>query len=96
MSDISTQLKSSVYLNVAKMVEEQCSELGVAASPSFVASLVELVYNQLLLLGEDLELFAGHAGRSTVNSSDVYMVTRKNEILTKALHEYEQRLKQLR
>lgn len=92
MSDVPTQLKGSVYLNVAKMVEEQCQELGVTASPSFVASLVELVYNQILLLGEDLELFAEHAGRSTVNSSDVYMVTRKNEILTKALKSLERSL----
>lgn len=89
MSDVSAQLKAAVYLSVAKMVEQHTQEMGIAASPSFVASLVELVYNQLVSLGEDLELFADHAGRSTVNASDMYMVTRKNEVLTAALKEYE-------
>ncbi|OBA19094.1 hypothetical protein METBIDRAFT_80036 [Metschnikowia bicuspidata var. bicuspidata NRRL YB-4993] len=93
MSDLPTQLKGSVYLGVAKMVEEHCQDLGITASPSFVASLVELVYNQILLLGEDLELFAEHAGRSTINTSDMYMITRKNEILATALKEYEKNLK---
>lgn len=87
-ADVATRLKASIYLNVAKMVEEYSQELGTAASPSFVASLVELVYNQLQTLGEDLELFADHAGRTTINDSDVYMVTRKNEVLTNALKEY--------
>lgn len=83
-----TRLKASIYLSVAKMVEEYSQELGTTASPSFVASLVELVYNQLQNLGEDLELFADHAGRAVINDSDMYMVTRKNEILTNALKEY--------
>lgn len=86
--DIATRLKASIYLNVAKMVEEYTQELGTTASPSFVASLVELVYNQLQTLGEDLELFADHAGRTIINDSDVYMVTRKNDVLTKALREF--------
>lgn len=89
MSGISAQLKSLVYLSVAKMVEQQTAELGTSASPLFVAALVELVYNQMISLGEDLELFANHAGRATVEPADVYMVTRKNEILTKALKELE-------
>ncbi|GEQ72070.1 hypothetical protein JCM33374_g5756 [Metschnikowia sp. JCM 33374] len=93
MADLSTQLKSSVYLSVAKMVEDHCKDLNISASPSFVASLVELVYNQILLVGEDLELFAEHAGRTTINTSDVYMITRKNEILTAALQEYEKKLR---
>ncbi|QFZ28915.1 hypothetical protein EJF18_50133 [Clavispora lusitaniae] len=90
--DSATRLKASIYLSVAKAVEEKTAELKVAASPSFVASLVELVFNQLVSVGEDLELFADHAGRSVVNSSDVYMVTRRNEILTAALKEYEKTL----
>lgn len=92
MPDTEAQLKAAIYLNVAKMIEKQTSQLGVTASPSFVASLVELVYNQVVTLGEDLELFADHAGRTAINTSDVYMVTRKNDVLTKALQDYERSL----
>lgn len=77
------------------MVEEITKEIGVAASPSFTASLVELVYNQIIATGEDLELFATHAGRSVIQPSDVYMVTRRNEVLTKALKEVEETLRGL-
>lgn len=93
MAASATQIKSAVHLSVARMVEEHVKELGIAASPSFVAALVELVFNQLVFLGEDLELFAQHAGRSTVNTSDMWMATRKNEALTRALKEYELSLK---
>lgn len=90
-----SELKSAVYLMVAKMVEDQVPA-DVVATPTFIASLVELVYNQIINLGEDLELFAKHAGRSTVRTEDVYMVTRKNDILTKCLKDLEQRLNESR
>lgn len=94
--EYSLQLKSAVYLTVAKMVEENLSQINkdVTATPTFIASLVELVYNQLVNLGEDLELFANHAGRSTVKPVDMYMVTRKNDILTKALKDVEEKLRE--
>lgn len=97
--EVASQLKSTVYLTVAKMVEEQLAKHTkntetVVATPIFIASLVDLVYNQIVNLGEDLELFAQHANRSTVKPDDLYMVTRKNDILTKCLKEVEHQLKQ--
>lgn len=85
MSELTPELKSAVYLSVAKMMEEYTQELEISVSPSFVASLIELVYDQIVILGEDLELFAKHAGRNIANTSDLYMVTRRNEALTAAL-----------
>lgn len=89
-----SRLKSAIYLAVAKLIESQLPQIdqNLTATPTFVASLVELVYNQLLNLGEDLELFALHAGRSTIKPSDLYMVTRRNETLTGILKEYEKKL----
>lgn len=98
MSETSAELKSAIYLMVAKMVEEQTGELSesdaVIASPTYVAALVELVYNQIVNLGEDLELFANHADRTTIKPSDLYMVTRKNEALTRILQDLESELHQ--
>lgn len=85
MPDKLTELKSALYLDVAKMIEHYTQQLGVSASPSFVASLIDLVYFQIVLLGEDLEMFANHAKRTVVDTSDVYLATRRNDVLTAAL-----------
>ncbi|KAK6463689.1 kinetochore component CENP-S-domain-containing protein [Scheffersomyces coipomensis] len=99
--ELSAQLKSSVYLMVAKMVEERLKDLQtpnqndenpISATPTFIATLVELTFNQIINLGEDLELFARHANRTTVKPNDLYMVTRKNDVLTQYLKEIEQKL----
>lgn len=93
MENDALRLKAAVYLAVAQTVEAEVARLGaVAATPTFVATLVELVYNQIVNLGEDLELFAKHALRLVVKPADVYMVTRKNPVLTKALQELEHSL----
>lgn len=92
------ELKASVYLMVARIVDDKLQGLQgegatcdlVVATPTFLAGLVELVYNQLILCGEDLELFANHAGRNVIKTQDLYMVTRKNDVLTKALKQFEE------
>lgn len=94
MSDIEAQLKAVVYLSVSAMVEEELQRAGgnTTATPTYVASLVDLVYNQCLNLGEDLELFANHAGRVTINPSDMYMAVRKNPVLRDELQKFESEL----
>ncbi|EGW32538.1 uncharacterized protein SPAPADRAFT_61604 [Spathaspora passalidarum NRRL Y-27907] len=91
---IAVQLKAAIYLHVAKIVEDQLKTMGetnseeessVFATPIFISSLVELVYNQIILLGKDLEMFAEHAGRDVINPSDLFMVTRKNPTLQQYL-----------
>lgn len=75
---------------VAEIVDLKLKRMpGVKATSPFVAALVELVYNQLMALGMDLEMFARHASRTEIQLSDVYMVTRKNPVLTKALRDFE-------
>ncbi|RLV94786.1 MHF histone-fold complex subunit 1 [Spathaspora sp. JA1] len=93
--EIAVQLKAAIYLHVAKIIEEQLKtmketnanqdETPVFATPTFISSLVELVYNQIISLGEDLEMFAEHAGRDVINPSDLFMVTRKNPTLQQYL-----------
>ncbi|RCK64077.1 MHF histone-fold complex subunit 1 [Candida viswanathii] len=102
--EIALQLKSAIYLHVAKIVEEKVKDLNqeednsndnsIIATPTFIAQLVELVYNQLINLGEDLELFCHHAGRDIVEPLDLYMVTRKNPTLQQFLKDIEQKNKE--
>lgn len=87
-------IRAAVYLAVAKMVEERVSQVpgGVTATPAFVAMLVDLVINQLMVLGQDLEAFAHHANRDVIEPSDMYLATRKNESLTNVLKQVEKSL----
>lgn len=89
--DSTAQLKQAVYLTVAQMVEQELAAVapGVAATPRFTALLAALVYQQAITLGEDLEMFAQHAGRKVVLPADVYMATRRNSALTEYLKEVE-------
>lgn len=86
-SEIAAHLKALVYLAVSNMVELELKDKA-AATPTFIASLVELVFNQIIGLGNDLEQFAHHAGRDIVSPPDVFMITRKNKHLTEALHKF--------
>ncbi|EMG49440.1 hypothetical protein G210_5794 [Candida maltosa Xu316] len=91
--EIAIQLKSTIYLNVSKIVEEKINQLNndattkspIIVSPTFTAQLVELVYNQLVSLGEDLELFCQHSNRTTINTSDLLLFTRRNPVLQQYL-----------
>ncbi|ODV64267.1 Mhf1p ASCRUDRAFT_79149 [Ascoidea rubescens DSM 1968] len=87
-------LKARLWLSIAKIVEEETKELNVEATKLFTATLAELVYNQLLVVGDDLESFAKHAKRKTILPADMYMITRKNEGLTQILKDYENEIKQ--
>ncbi|GAA5850201.1 hypothetical protein JCM8547_001040 [Rhodosporidiobolus lusitaniae] len=78
-------LKSAVWYTVAKIAQEEEVTLPFGASEQFVASLAEVVFQQTLSLGKDLELFAKHAGRMTINVDDVKLAARRNEPLYDSL-----------
>ncbi|GAA5887658.1 hypothetical protein JCM6882_001486 [Rhodosporidiobolus microsporus] len=74
-------LKSAVWYTVTKIAQEEELSLPFAASEHFVASLAEVVFQQALSLGKDLERFSKHAGRTTINVDDVKLAARRNEPL---------------
>ncbi|GAA5925766.1 hypothetical protein JCM10213_008879 [Rhodosporidiobolus nylandii] len=76
-----TALKSAVWYTVTKIAQEEELSLPFAASEHFVASLSEIVFQQALSLGKDLERFSKHAGRMTINVDDVNLAARRNEPL---------------
>ncbi|ORY75676.1 kinetochore component CENP-S-domain-containing protein [Leucosporidium creatinivorum] len=79
-------LKAACWYTVAKIAEEEeSSNLPVAVSEHFVASLAELVFTQALTLGKDLEMFAKHANRTTVGVEDVKLAARRNDALYELL-----------
>ncbi|GAA5920766.1 hypothetical protein JCM1841_004176 [Sporobolomyces salmonicolor] len=74
-------LKAAVWYTVTKIAQEEELSLPFAASEHFVASLAEVVFQQALSLGKDLEAYAKHAGRLTINVDDVKLAARRNEPL---------------
>ncbi|KAJ5184121.1 hypothetical protein N7492_001737 [Penicillium capsulatum] len=82
------RLKAALWYNVTKIVDEETIKLGVNATPQFIAALTELVWAQIETASIDVESFAKHAGRSTVNISDVMMLARRNEGLESILSAY--------
>ncbi|GAA5913547.1 hypothetical protein JCM8208_000707 [Rhodotorula glutinis] len=78
-------LKAAVWYTVTKIAQEEELSLPFAASEHFVASLAEVVFQQALTLGKDLERFAKHAGRMTINADDVKLAARRNEPLYELL-----------
>ncbi|KAL3475501.1 kinetochore component CENP-S-domain-containing protein [Aspergillus californicus] len=82
------RLKSALWLFIGKIVDEETIKLGVNATPQFIGALTELVWVQIETASQDLESFAKHAGRSTINVSDVMMLARRNEGLESILRAF--------
>ncbi|GAA5859691.1 hypothetical protein JCM1840_006413 [Sporobolomyces johnsonii] len=74
-------LKAAVWYTVTKIAQEEELSLPFAASEHFVATLAEVVFQQALSLGMDLEAYAKHAGRMMINVDDVKLAARRNEPL---------------
>ena len=53
--------------------------LFVLISEQFIGALSELVWSQIENVAQDLEAFAKHSGRTTINSKDVVLLGRRNE-----------------
>lgn len=73
---------------VGKMTDEVCSELdNVSASTNFIAALTSYVMLQAETIANDAEAFAGHRGSKTIETKDVLLCTRKNDLLHELLKE---------
>ncbi|KAK7208078.1 kinetochore component CENP-S-domain-containing protein [Myxozyma melibiosi] len=92
--ELQNRLKSAVWYTVGKIVDEACESLGVNVTPQYTAALTELVYAQAVTLATDIESFAWHAKRKTVNTDDVLMMCRRNEGLKDVLEEFVEELEE--
>lgn len=83
------KLKLSLCYQISKMCDEVCDSntlLGKLSIDKAAKKLIsELIYKKLLVYGRDLESFANHAKRTTVNPDDVKLLFRRNETLVQHL-----------
>ncbi|CCX07368.1 kinetochore component CENP-S-domain-containing protein [Pyronema domesticum] len=81
------RLKSALWYTIGKAVDNVGVELDVNATPQFIGALTEMVFSQVELVAKDLESFANHAGRTTVSTDDVLLLTRRNQALGEIIKE---------
>ncbi|EFQ96897.1 hypothetical protein MGYG_08820 [Nannizzia gypsea CBS 118893] len=86
------QLKAMLWYTLGNLTREHADLFDTEVTPQFIAGLVEITWAQLETVGQDLEMFANHAGRSTINASDVLLLARRNEGLESILREYNDHL----
>ncbi|KJE95601.1 hypothetical protein CAOG_06037 [Capsaspora owczarzaki ATCC 30864] len=84
---LKARIKASVHYTVGKICQREESEMGVKCSKQFLAALAELTYGKCGSLASDLESFAKHAKRSTIQVEDVKLCARKNPSLAKLVAE---------
>ncbi|QNP96586.1 Inner kinetochore subunit mhf1 [Yarrowia lipolytica] len=85
--EITQRLKSAIWITVSRIVTEQTRSVPV--DNSFVDALTELVFEQAVTLGGDLESFAKLDNRVVITMRDLDMVLRRNEGLKEAVYAFQ-------
>lgn len=79
------KLKAALWYAVGKTVDSISLKQDLTATPHFIGGLSEMVWAQIDNVARDLEAFAKHSGRSTINCKDVLLLGRRNEGLEEIL-----------
>ncbi|XP_038209800.1 centromere protein S-like [Zerene cesonia] len=77
----SQKARAALHRDVRAICTEACHFLGMEITKPAMEIIAELVYKKLEVYGTDLEAFAKHAKRATVNSDDVKLLVRRNPSL---------------
>ncbi|XP_032719264.1 LOW QUALITY PROTEIN: centromere protein S [Lontra canadensis] len=88
------RLKAAVHYTVGCLCEEVASDKEVPFSKQTIAAISELTFRQCETFAKDLEMFARHAKRSTINTEDVKLLARRSNSLLKYITEKNEELTQ--
>ncbi|XP_034875719.1 centromere protein S isoform X2 [Mirounga angustirostris] len=88
------RLKAAVHYTVGCLCEEVASDRGMPFSKQTIAAVSELTFRQCETFAKDLEMFARHAKRSTINTEDVKLLARRSNSLLKYITEKTEELAQ--
>ncbi|XP_059547306.1 centromere protein S isoform X2 [Myotis daubentonii] len=81
------RLKAAVHYTVGCLCEEVASDKEVQLSRQTIAAISEVTFRQCESFAKDLEMFARHAKRSTINTEDVKLLARRSNSLLKYITE---------
>ncbi|XP_044524606.1 centromere protein S-like [Gracilinanus agilis] len=74
-------LKAAVHYTVGSMCQEAADAKGLKFSKPTIAAISEVTFRQCEHFAKDLEMFARHAKRSTINTDDVKLLARRSSSL---------------
>ncbi|XP_060708392.1 centromere protein S [Hemiscyllium ocellatum] len=78
---LSQRLRAAVHYTVGCLCEEVGEDKGTEFSKQTIAALAETTFRQCENFATDLELFAKHGKRTTVNTDDVKLLARRSKAL---------------
>ncbi|XP_006866458.1 PREDICTED: centromere protein S [Chrysochloris asiatica] len=88
------RLKAAVHYTVGCLCEEVTSDKEMQFSKQTIAAISEVTFRQCENFAKDLEMFARHAKRSTINTEDVKLLARRSNSLLKYITEKNEEIAQ--
>ncbi|KAE8123781.1 hypothetical protein FH972_018710 [Carpinus fangiana] len=85
---VSEVLRDRFRLSTISIAEAQAKRNGMEISEPIVVCIADLAFKYTEQLAKDLELFAQHAGRKSVNMEDVILSAHRNEHLATSLRSF--------
>ncbi|XP_014442007.1 centromere protein S [Tupaia chinensis] len=89
------RLKAAVHYTVGCLCEEVALDKEMQFSKQTIAAISEATFRQCENFAKDLEMFARHAKRSTINTDDVKLLARRSNSLLKYITEKNEEIAQL-
>ncbi|XP_034294753.1 centromere protein S isoform X3 [Pantherophis guttatus] len=77
------RLKAAFHYTVACLCQEVAEDKNIQFSRQTIAAISEITFRQCEFFAKDLEMFAKHGKRSTVNVEDVKLLARRSNSLLK-------------
>ncbi|KXS12335.1 hypothetical protein M427DRAFT_399022 [Gonapodya prolifera JEL478] len=87
-SAVNERLRAALHYMVGKICSNEERILHFSASQQFIAALSELVLTHAAAMATDLEAFAKHAKRSSINQDDVRLTCRRNQDMLRLVNEF--------
>ncbi|PIN15817.1 hypothetical protein CDL12_11536 [Handroanthus impetiginosus] len=81
-------LRDRFRLCTISIAEAEAKQNGMEVSQPIVACISDLAFKYAQQLAKDLELFAQHAGRKSVNMEDVILSAHRNDHLAASLRSF--------
>ncbi|XP_003228083.1 centromere protein S [Anolis carolinensis] len=91
-SDETQRLRAAVHYTVGCLCEEVSKDKETQFSKQAIACISEITFRQCEMFAKDLEMFARHAKRTTVNVEDVKLLARRSNSLLRYISQKSEEL----
>ncbi|CAF1621341.1 unnamed protein product [Adineta ricciae] len=89
--DIDKRLKAALHAACGKICEQLQTQSNVTVDKQVVAAIGDITFQQIATFCQDLDAFAKHGKRSTINADDVRLLCRRNSSLLEKIDDVQQR-----